>query len=87
MLLHYASKRLYYTLLPFVENKAVELPLDVSALQALLNQNSTLTCTCCGWKGADRKTKKHYMFVAKIAEVELFCPKCNHYLGFISDSI
>jgi hypothetical protein len=53
----------------------------------LFEQVNVLKCTCCGWQGQDKKAKKHYLIVGKIAEVELYCPECKHYLGFISEPL
>ena len=48
-------------------------------------QHDIMTCKCCSWKGKSSETKKEFLFINKISELELFCPKCNSYLGFISD--
>ena len=64
----------------------IELPF-VAPLKELLQHEpeTSLTCSCCGWKGSQLKARKHYLVVEAIAEIELFCPKCNQYLGFIAE--
>jgi hypothetical protein len=42
-------------------------------------------CKCCGWKGKFSQTQKKYLFFKTISEIESFCPKCDTYLGFISE--
>ncbi len=50
-------------------------------------KNELLSCKCCSWKGKSAETKKEFLFTNLISELELFCPKCNSYVGFISDEI
>jgi hypothetical protein len=47
---------------------------------------SVLRCPC-GWKGEALNTRKHYVEVEGIAELELFCPKCYQYLCFMPEPI
>jgi hypothetical protein len=85
---HYLTKRFLYNLLPFMENKNIEVPLSFPLLDLLsASSGASITCGCCGWKGQEMKAKKHYLVVGKIAELELFCPKCNHYMGFLSEPV
>ena len=86
-LLHYFSKRTLLGLVPLPGNRKIEIPIDMPDFGFLFDQANQFKCTCCGWEGPDTKAKKHYLIVERIAEVELFCPKCKHYLGFISEPI
>lgn len=78
------NKQVIQYLLP----AAVKIELPFAApLHRLLSRmpNATLHCTCCDWKGHPRGARKHYLVVATIVEQELFCPACNHYLGFVTE--
>jgi hypothetical protein len=87
-LAHYLSKNLLYNLLPTLEHKKIEVPLMAPFLELFSGTGgATLTCSCCGWKGSEMKADKHYLVAGAIAELELFCPDCNHYLGFISEPL
>ena len=44
-----------------------------------------IKCQCCKWKGKNSETKKKFIFLTNISEVELFCPRCHKYISFISD--
>jgi hypothetical protein len=88
LLNYYLNKRFLYNLLPSMENKKIEVPLSFPLLDLLsASSGASITCGCCGWKGQEMKAKKHYLVVGKIAELELFCPKCNHYMGFLSEPV
>ena len=41
-----------------------------------------IICDQCGWKGKGERTGQEHLFLTDATEV--FCPNCNHYLGFIS---
>ncbi len=41
-------------------------------------------CKCCNWQGKSSETKQEFLFLPYATELELFCPKCNRYLCFIS---
>jgi hypothetical protein len=86
LLIHYLNKHVLDNLFPFAAPSKVELPY-VAPLMDLFASSSDapLTCSCCGWKGGQFKARKHYLVVEAIAELELFCPDCNQYLGFISE--
>lgn len=47
--------------------------------------DAVVKCPCCKWKGKNSETKKKFVFLTNISEVELFCPKCHKYIRFISD--
>ena len=83
----YLHRRVLYNLFPALEIHKIELP-GIAAFSELLKTDTggTLTCTCCSWKGAELKARKHYLVAGTIAELEFFCPKCNQYLGFISEA-
>jgi hypothetical protein len=84
--LQYLNKQVLYHLFPAAAPSKIELPF-VAPLMDLLSTctDAPLTCSCCRWKGSEFKARKHYLIVEAIAEVELFCPSCNHYLGFIAE--
>jgi hypothetical protein len=85
-LLHYLNKRVLYNGVPVLIVPKLELPLITPLFEFLMAESSPArSCSCCGWKGTELKARKHYLVVAAIEEVELFCPSCNHYLGFLSD--
>lgn len=46
-------------------------------------QNIT-TCNCCTWKGKAADSRKRHIALTDISEIELFCPRCNTYMGFIN---
>jgi len=87
-LFHYLNKRVFYNLLPNLEPKNIELPSLAPLINLLADTDKRhLTCTCCGWQGSEMKARKHYLVVDKIAELELFCPDCNQYLGFLAEPL
>ena len=43
-----------------------------------------VNCKCCGWKGTDSQTKNEVLFLDCATELELFCPDCNSYVGFLN---
>lgn len=43
----------------------------------------SVACKCCGWKGKDSEAKSEVFYVESVTELELFCPQCSSYLGFI----
>ena len=43
-----------------------------------------LTCPKCDWQGKGNETIKEELFLTEA--IELYCPKCNHYFGFVSTS-
>lgn len=84
-LYHYLNKRVFYNLLPKLEARNIELPL-ITPLMDLIATDAAkhpIACSCCGWQGSEMKARKHYLTVSTIAELELFCPTCNQYLGFL----
>lgn len=42
------------------------------------------TCSCCNWKGKAADSRKRHIALTAISEVELFCPRCNTYMGFVN---
>ena len=50
-----------------------------------VNKRNIIKCGCCAWKGKRTETKKKFIFLNRISEMELYCPKCNKYLGFLSE--
>lgn len=46
------------------------------------NKAKVLTCKCCKWQGKDTEAKTEVFFLENTTELELYCPKCNSYLGF-----
>ena len=56
----------------------------LQASEAYFKQKS-VSCTCCKWKGKVGEAQKQYVFLSEIAEIEMFCPKCATYIGFITD--
>ena len=89
-LIAHVNKRILYNLLATLDYKkimlALILPFSNYKFQAA-PKTSLVSCTCCGWKGEELKTRKHYLEVEGIAELELYCPKCNQYLCFISEPV
>lgn len=85
-LLQYLQKRVLYNLAPAATPVKMELPFVAPFMNLLAGSDAPLTCSCCGWNGGEQKARKHYLVVETIAEIELFCPACNQYLGFISES-
>jgi len=45
------------------------------------------SCSCCNWKGKVAESRKNYIMLATISEVELFCPRCNTYMGFVNKEL
>jgi hypothetical protein len=41
-------------------------------------------CLKCGWEGKGSDMKQEDLFLTNA--IELFCPSCNGYFGFINDS-
>lgn len=54
---------------------------DLKAIRQ--NTELTVACKCCGWKGKDSEAKSEVFYVESVTELELFCPQCSSYLGFI----
>ena len=44
---------------------------------------TVVACKCCGWKGKDAEAKSDVLYVENVTELELFCPQCNSYIGFL----
>ena len=44
--------------------------------------DEALICKRCGWKGKGKATMQEHLFLTDATEI--FCPECNHYIGFIS---
>lgn len=86
-LYHYLNKRVFYNLLPKLEPMQIELPLITPLMDLISSETEKhhVTCSCCGWQGSEMKARKHYLAVSNIAELELFCPTCNQYLGFLAE--
>ena len=82
----------YVTRFLFLQLKENVLNLDL--LYATRNANSpapqppaaqkAASCSCCNWKGKVADSRKNYITLAAISEVELFCPRCNTYMGFVN---
>jgi hypothetical protein len=79
------NKHLLYNLLPEAAFVKTDIPVMAPLGSLSFGSGAPLTCTCCGWKGSELKARKHYLVVESIAELELFCPSCNQYLGFIAE--
>ena len=47
------------------------------------NQETIVACKCCGWKGKDSEAKSDVFYVENVTELELFCPQCSSYIGFL----
>jgi len=47
-------------------------------------QQKAVGCSCCQWKGKVGESKKAHIQFSGITETELFCPRCNTYMGFVS---
>ena len=45
-------------------------------------KSTTITCKCCHWQGKDTEAKTEVIFLEHTTELELYCPKCNSYIGF-----
>ena len=45
----------------------------------------SVSCRCCNWKGKVHEAQKNYFFTSTISEIEIFCPRCSTYIGFVSD--
>lgn len=43
----------------------------------------SVACKCCGWKGKDSETRSEVFYLEQVTELELFCPQCNSYIGFL----
>jgi hypothetical protein len=43
-----------------------------------------LSCPKCNWQGKGEKAVKEELFLTEA--IELYCPECHHYFGFISTS-
>ncbi len=69
--------------LSYLSYKEVMEPIPTAG-QGLFMQKAS-GCKCCGWKGKVHETRKNYIFLNTISEIELFCPQCTTYLGFITD--
>lgn len=39
-------------------------------------------CKCCNWKGKSSETTKKHLLLSDDVELEMFCPKCQRYIGF-----
>ena len=44
---------------------------------------STISCQKCDWKGSGTDMEQEELFLTDA--IELYCPSCNGYLGFISE--
>jgi DnaJ-class molecular chaperone len=44
---------------------------------------SDVSCSKCDWKGTGKDMKQEELFLTDA--IELYCPSCNGYLGFISE--
>jgi hypothetical protein len=74
-------------MLPALKDTKIEVP-HIPFFELLSTESAApLTCTCCKWKGTEMKARKFYLEVENIAELELYCPKCNQYLGFTSEQL
>ena len=83
-LFQYLNKHVLQNLLIPVPSQ-IDLPFVTPLVNVLsVAGDAPLTCRCCQWKGSQSKARKHYLLVDTIAELELFCPSCNQYLGFVS---
>lgn len=49
-------------------------------------QQQAIGCSCCQWKGRVGESRKAYITFSGFSETELFCPRCNTYMGFVSGS-
>lgn len=43
-----------------------------------------VSCSCCNWKGKACESRKSEIAFSTFTETELFCPRCNTYVGFVS---
>jgi hypothetical protein len=41
-------------------------------------------CTDCNWKGEGRSTEQEHLILTDA--IELYCPSCQNYLGFVSQN-
>ena len=41
-------------------------------------------CKCCSWKGKSSDAKYKVLVEEHAAEIELFCPRCHSYAGFVT---
>jgi hypothetical protein len=49
---------------------------------AVLN-GEEISCKHCSWKGQARETQKEHLFLTDA--IELYCPECTSYLGFVNE--
>ncbi len=47
-------------------------------------QQKAIGCSCCHWKGRVGESQKNIISFSGFTETELFCPRCNTYMGFVS---
>ena len=50
-----------------------------------ISQNA-ISCGCCQWKGKVGESRKNHIAFSTFTETELFCPRCNTYMGFVNGS-
>lgn len=84
----------YLTRFSFLQLKGLFFNLDLSDLYTLRQSNKApgpdpvyqqiTSCSCCNWKGKIADSRRQYITFTVISEVELFCPRCNTYMGFVS---
>jgi hypothetical protein len=44
-------------------------------------ENKELSCPKCNWRGRAKETDQEYLFLTDA--LELYCPSCEQYLGFV----
>lgn len=61
-------------------------PASFSLLNHRLAYNPAieLYCKCCNWKGKSTDARYKVLVLEHTAEVELFCPQCHSYAGFVN---
>ncbi len=86
----------YLTRFAFLPIKANIFNLELRDIYGVLQNNrqtnatepayaqKTTSCSCCQWKGKVADIRKNYISFTAISEIELFCPRCNTYMGFVS---
>ena len=85
-LLQQLNKHVLYNVLAIQEQARVKITSMVPYLELHTPVKARMfSCNCCKWKGGEKKVKRYYLEVASITELEYYCPKCNHYLGFVSE--
>ena len=45
-------------------------------------QTNNISCSRCNWKGKGEEVSQEELFLTDA--IEIYCPSCNGYLGFIS---